>query len=739
MPRGPKPAKSKEAKLPVARKSANDDGARIRDLEKRLAEALRDKAEALQRETGSREQQSATSEILRVISSSPSDVAPVFTTIARNAMHLLGGVTSGVVLVTGDVVHFGASATRETIGPIGSLIFPMSLSEFSRHRPVLAQVLETRQPASVADMETDERTTPEVRQFARAVGFRSNVIVPMLREGELIGLIVVTRVEPRATRHDEMALLQTFADQAVIAIENVRLFNETKEALEQQTATSEILRVIASSPTDVQPVFDAIASSAARLCRTYDVYIRRLDEDGLRLVAHHGPIAAALLVPVGPGLVSGRAVRERRTVHVVDVQAAADEFPEGARLGEEFGHRTTLCVPLLREGVPLGVIGMRRAERNPFTDHEIALLQTFADQAVIAIENVRLFTELQERNIALTTAHAQVTESLEQQTATSEILRVISQSPTDVQPVFDAIVASATRLCDAGIGAVVSFDGELMHLQATRDWTPEFDAAIRPTLPAPPSRAFSVGRAILERTVVHVPDVELDAEYMPEFIRLAGFFRSVLAVPMLRDGVPLGAITVGRAEPRPFADNQIALLKTFADQAVIAIENVRLFTELQEKNQALTTAHAQVTESLERQTATSEILRVISSSPTDLQPVFDAIVESAARLCQAAFGTLHQFDGQALTFEAQHGMREAQLEPVRNRLADTGRPAARCSTVAWLTSTTSARTRSISSGRIRRATGRCSLFRSCGKVCPWARWPCGGARCSRSPTSRSSS
>src|SRR5262245_35396922 len=280
MPRGPKPAKSKEAKPPVARKSANDDGTRIRDLEKRLAEALRDKAEALQRETGAREQQSATSEILRVISSSPSDVAPVFTTIAQNAMHLLGGVTSGVVLVTGDVVHFGASATRETIGPIGSLTFPMSLSEFSRHRPVLAQVLETRQPASVADMETDDRTTPEVRQFARAVGFRSNVIVPMLREGELIGLIVVTRVEPRATRHDEMALLQTFADQAVIAIENVRLFKELQtsnkalteahaqvsESLDRQTATSEILRVISQSPTDVQPVFDAIVNNAARLC-----------------------------------------------------------------------------------------------------------------------------------------------------------------------------------------------------------------------------------------------------------------------------------------------------------------------------------------------------------------------------------------------------------------------------------------------------------------------------------------
>src|SRR5262245_48540309 len=257
MRRGPKPAKSKEAKSPVGRKSPNDD-ARVLDLEKRLAEALRDKAEALQRETGAREQQSATSEILRVISSSPSDVAPVFATIAQNAMHLLGGVTGGVVLMTGGRVHFGASATRETIGPIGSLTFPMSLAEFSRHRPVLAQVLDTREPASVADMETDDRTTPEARQFARAVGFRSNAIVPMLREGELIGLIVVARVEPRATTHDEMALLQIFADQAVIAIENVRLFKELQtsnkalteahaqvsESLDRQTATSEILRVI---------------------------------------------------------------------------------------------------------------------------------------------------------------------------------------------------------------------------------------------------------------------------------------------------------------------------------------------------------------------------------------------------------------------------------------------------------------------------------------------------------------
>src|SRR5262245_31898569 len=531
MPRGPKPAKSKEAKPPVARKSANDDGTRIRDLEKRLAGALRDKAEALQRETGAREQQSATSEILRVISSSPSDVAPVFTTIAQNAMHLLGGVTSSVVLVTGDVVHFGASATRETIGPIGSLTFPMSLSEFSRHRPVLAQVLETRQPASVADMETDDRVPPEARQFARAVGFRSNVIVPMLREGELIGLIVVTRVEPRATRHDEMALLQTFADQAVIALENVRLFNETKEALDRQTATSEILRVISSSPTDVQPVFDAIARSAVALCGGVGGMVVRYDGTVMRLAAYHNVSAKSRELheteyPRAPDqtIPLGAAIIDRTIVHASNLRASP-RFA-GSPV-QRSGRGSMIAVPLLCHGEAIGAIGITRDEPQGFSDRDIALLKTFADQAVIAIENVRLFNETKE--------------ALERQTATSEILKVISSSPTDLQPVFETIARSAASVCEAFDATVVLADGNEFVRRAHY-------GPIEAVLDARyPLLGTVAGQAILEARAIHVEDLLQASDYsVSRGVAQRVGYRTVLIVPILRDGAAIGAIGIRR-------------------------------------------------------------------------------------------------------------------------------------------------------------------------------------------------
>src|SRR5262249_25437203 len=271
---------------------------------------------------------------------------------------------------------------------------------------------------------------------------------------------------------------------------------------------------------------------------------------------------------------------------------------------------------------------LRRSEVRLFTDKQIALLQTFADQAVIAIENVRLFTELQTSNRELTTA-------LDTQTATSEILRVISRSPTDVQPVFDAIVQSASSLCEAEFSAVVRFEDGLLHLAGTSDVSSAEIEAYHRLFPRPPRRDFIMGRAFLDGRPVHVEDVLLDPDYDPHSLGVlqhAATFRTYLGIPIVRSGIPIGAIGCGRYEVRPFTDAQVELVKTFADQAVIAIENARLFTELQEKNGALTQAHAQVSEALEQQTATSEILRVIGSSPTEVQPVFDAIVTSAVRL-----------------------------------------------------------------------------------------------------------
>src|SRR5262249_14415644 len=270
-------------------------------------------------------------------------------------------------------------------------------------------------------------------------------------EGTAIGTIAVARAEVKPFSEGEITLLKTFADQAVIAIENVRLFKELEarnkdltEALEQQTATSEILRVISASPTDIQPISAAILQTASRLCEADDAAIFRLGGDLLHLVAQHGTIPARLkLVHAATrGRVSGRSVLDRQPIQVADLQAEAEQFPECSAGARERGYRTTLSVPLLREDAAIGAIVILRSEVRPFTDKQIQLLQTFADQAVIAIENVRLFTELQEKNRALTQAHARVSEALEQQTATSEILGVISASPTDVQPVFDTILQS---------------------------------------------------------------------------------------------------------------------------------------------------------------------------------------------------------------------------------------------------------------------------------------------------------
>src|SRR5262245_60091743 len=419
------------------------------------------------------------------------------------------------------------------------------------------------------------------------------------------------------------------------------------EALERETAAREILRVISGSPTDVQPVLDAVAESAARLCGADDALIHRVEGDTMRLVAHFGSIpysSESAIRPIVPRSHSGRSILERRVVHDPDMLDARSqqEFAEVQSLRQRSGARTVLATPLLREDVALGVIVIRRTEVRPFSDKHIELLQTFASQAVIAIENVRLFTELQEKNEAITQAHAQVSEALEQQTATAEILAVISQSPTDVQPVFDTIAESATRLCESSDAEVFRRDGDRLLLVAHHGPIPN------PTFTVPVVRGTVNGRATLEGRTVHVADLPSETDEFPQGSDFArrGNTRAQLSIPMMRQGVAIGTISIRRTEAELFTERQVAVLQTFADQAVIAIENVRLFKELQEKNRALAEAHAQVTEALERQTATGEILRVISSSPTDVEPVFETIVHSAVRLCGALFGGVSTFDGE---------------------------------------------------------------------------------------------
>ena len=315
-------------------------------------------------------------------------------------------------------------------------------------------------------------------------------------------------------------------------------------------------------------MLDAVAESAVRLCAAEDASIRLVDGNLLRLGAHYGTISMAGAEqdrPMNRHSVMGRAAVDRQLIHFEDLQLVNDtEFP-GNRVPSRDIH-TMLATPLLREGVAIGVIGLRRTEIRPFTDKQIALLKTFADQAVIAIENVRLFNELQDR-----------TTGAEQQTATSEILRVIASSPTDLQPVFDAIIGSANRLCEATFAALHRFDGQVVTFDAHHGMTESEVEESRRRFPQPLDREIAVGRAILDRRIAHIHDIQRDPEYRVTAGQMS--FRTVLAVPLVREGKAVGALGLWRREVQPFSDKQIALVETFADQAVIAIENVRLFQE----------------------------------------------------------------------------------------------------------------------------------------------------------------
>jgi GAF domain-containing protein/anti-sigma regulatory factor (Ser/Thr protein kinase) len=627
----PGKTKKKGARPPAPRSPARAPSSR-RELERRLAEAL--------------EQQAATARILDAISRAGGDLEPVMQTVAESAARLCDASDAQIFRLDGDTFRLAAS-----YGPLEpARTVPVTRGSVAGRAVIDRQTIHIRNVDGAAVREFPD-------SLAWRLGRRTMLAEPLLHDGVPIGVILMRRMELRPFSDRQLALLKAFAAQAVIAIENVRLYTEVQarnqslsEALEQQTATANILNVISASPTDLRPVLDAVVESAARFCGATDASLFRLDGDRLRGDAHHGPVHQPpdFHLSLVPGSVGGRTVLERRTIHVADLQAETGEFPEASVNARRFGFRTTLSVPLMRESTPIGVIQLRRAEVSPFTDKQIALLQTFADQAVIAIENVRLFTELQEKNRALTAAHGQVTEALEQQTATSEILNTIARAQTDAQPVFDTIVRSAASLCAAAFGTFYRFDGQVITLGAHHRLSEVELEISRRVFPRRAARDTAVGRAVMEARVVHIVDVREDPDYGVAPVQEALGYRTVLAVPLLRDGRPIGILAMWRREVRAFSDNQIALLQTFADQAVIAIENTRLFTELETRNRELT-------DSLTQQTATAEILRVISSSPADLQPVLDTVVESAARYCGATDAQIWRRHGEDLRLVAHHG------------------------------------------------------------------------------------
>jgi two-component system, NtrC family, sensor kinase len=445
----------------------------------------------------------------------------------------------------------------------------------------------------------------------------------------------------------EIAQAESFRDQALIAIENARLFNETKEALEQQTAASEVLQVISSSPGDLEPVFEAMLENAVRICDAKFGNIYRWDGEAMHLAAtHNTPSAFAELrkrSPLGTqeSPVVGRMLATKTAVHIADVAASQNHIGQRAVADAELGGaRTVLAVPMLKESEVIGSFSLYRQEVRPFTDKQIALVTSFANQAVIAIENTRLLNELRE--------------SLQQQTATADVLKVISRSTFDLQPVLDALVETASRLCQADMASINNRDGEVYRVSANFAYSPELQVATREQV-LKPGRDSVSGRTVLECQVVHVADLAADPDYaLPEMVAI-GKIHTALGVPLLREGEPIGTLFLARQRVEPFTERQIELAATFADQAVIAIENVRLFEAEQQRTRELR-------ESLEQQTATSEVLQVISGSPGDLRPVFEAMLENAVRICDAKFGVIYRRDGDVLHLVATHNAPPAFAE-----------------------------------------------------------------------------
>jgi GAF domain-containing protein/nitrogen-specific signal transduction histidine kinase len=599
------------------RPRADSLGGTIDELKRGLQAALaeRDEAQAQQaaiamenarlitEQREALEQQTATAEILRVISQSPTDVAPVLEAVANAALRFCGAVDAVVHLREGDMVRVSAHA--------GSIGAPLGeLRPLERDSSMGRSIIDA-ETCHISDMEAlDPVEWATARKFTAMHGHKATVAAPMLRDGVAIGSVMLRKMEAGPFTPRQIALLETFAAQAVIAIENVRLFTELSESLEQQTATGEVLKVISQSPTDVQPVLQAVVAAARRFCGAEDAVITLRDDSEMVIAAHTGGVSS---LPVGhrdpldhtSG--RGRSILDAATIHLPDVLALdATEFAIAHEQARLLNYHAHLSAPMLRDGRAIGCLTLRRPEAGPFTPRQIALLESFAAQAVIAIENVRLFTEL--------------SESLEQQTATAEVLRVISQSPTDVAPVLQAVVAAARRFCGAEDAAITLREGSEMVLGASQGRISSESIGARRAL----DRSSVRGRSIVDAATVHFPDVlALDSSEYGVAQQLARQldFRAILSAPMLRDDGAIGCITLRKPDPVAFTPHQVELLETFAAQAVIAIENVRLFTELRE--------------SLEQQTATAEVLQVISQSPTDVEPVLKAVVAAARRFCDA--------------------------------------------------------------------------------------------------------
>ena len=608
------------------------------------------------------EQQTATSEVLQVISSSPGDLEPVFATMLEKAVRICDATFGNIYRWDGEALHL--LAAHDTPAALVKVRRQSAL----RPTALIRHMVATRLVAHVADLAATEDYVERHPAAVAAVelgGVRTALLVPLLKEGELIGSFTIYRQEVRPFTDKQIALVTNFAAQAVIAIENARLLNELRqrtddltEALEQQTATSDLLQVISGSPGNLEPVFQAMLENAVGICGANFGNMFLYEDDAFRTVAmFNAPEAyanARMGAPLHPPSESGlgRLVATKEVVQIADLRTVEryviNRDPFVVAAVELAGIRTLLAVPMLKEGLLVGAIVIYRQEVRPFSEKQIELVKNFASQVVIAIENTRLVNELRQ--------------SLEQQTATSDVLQVISSSPEDLDPVFTTMLEKAVHICDAKYGTLYLPDDGRLRLVAAYD-VPEFFAARR-GVAFDPAPGGGLDEALRAKRPVQIPDLAATKSYierrpgMVEAVELAGI-RTGLAVPMLKDDELIGIIAIHRREVLPFTDKQIELVKNFAAQAVIAIENARLLNELRQRTTDLTERTADLTEALEQQTATSEVLQVIVSSPGDLAAgVCNHAGECRARFATPSSAIIFRWDGDALRIVA-----DAQTPP----------------------------------------------------------------------------